>query len=235
MIVIPAIDIRKGRCVRLVQGRKEDEIVYSSDPVSVARRWKEMGASLIHVVDLDGAFEGRARNRDIVKSMVESVDVDVQVGGGIRDEETATSYLAMDRVRRIILGTSAYENMEFVKNLSKRYPGRIAVGIDARDGMVAIKGWKDTTDIKAVELARRLEDGGISCIIYTDISRDGMLRGPNTESIEEMVRAVDIPVIASGGVSSRGDVERLRGIKGLEGVIIGRALYTGDVDLREVI
>ncbi len=234
MIVIPAIDIKGGRCVRLRQGRMDDETVYSEDPVGVAKRWEAAGARLIHIVDLDAAVTGRPVNYDTIAAIASSTDVPVQVGGGIRDASTATRYLDLKGVKRIIIGTAAFEDERFVKELAGCYPGRVAVGIDAKDGRVAIKGWVEVTGMDAVELALRLEDSGAACIIYTDISKDGMLAGPNVEATRRLVDSVSIPVVASGGVSSIKDVEELRKI-GAEGVIIGKALYSGTIELEQAI
>lgn len=234
MIIIPAVDIKGGRCVRLEQGRLERETVYSEDPVEVARRWASLGAELIHLVDLDAAVQGRPVNFDIVERIISVTGVPVQVGGGIRDANLAGMYLSLGGVKRVILGTAAYEDPELVKELSGKHPGRVAVGIDASGGKVAIKGWLEVTDEDAITLGRKLEGLGVSCIIYTDISRDGMLAGPNLEAMREMARAVGIPVVASGGVSSIEDIEHLKGIE-LEGVIIGKALYSGAIELNEAI
>lgn len=234
MIILPAIDIKDGRCVRLTQGRMDAETVYSNDPTEVAKRWESLGAGIIHLVDLNGAIEGNAMNFEVIKRIKESVSIPVQIGGGIRDEKTAAIYLEDVGVKRVIIGTAAYEDPEFLKTLTRRYPGRIAVGIDAKDGRVAIKGWVTVTDERAVTLARRLEGIGVASIIYTDISRDGMLCGPNVEATREMAEAVEIPVIASGGISSIKDIESYRGVQ-LEGIIIGKALYTGSIDLRDAV
>lgn len=234
MLIIPAIDLKQGRCVRLTQGRMDEETVYSTDPARIARGWAGLGASLIHLVDLDGAVEGGARNFSAIREIIDSIDVPVQIGGGIRDEKTARTYLDIERVKRIIIGTAACEDPSLVEALTKRYPGRVAVGIDAKDGMVAIKGWVEVTGEKAVDLARRLEGRGVACIIYTDISRDGMLKGPNVEATREIAESVSIPVVASGGISSIKDIESYRSVR-LEGIIIGKALYSGGVDLKEAI
>ena len=234
MLVIPAIDIKERKCVRLRQGRMDEETVYSDDPVAVAKKWESMGAKLIHVVDLDGALCGTDINFDAIKDIASSVQIPVQVGGGIRTVDTAERYLSLKGVKRIIIGTAACEDDGILDELTGRHPGRIAVGIDAKDGFVAVRGWIDVTDIPAKELALRLEKRGVACIIYTDISRDGMLAGPNVEAVRELKEAVSIPVIASGGVSSLKDIESLLPL-GLEGVIIGKALYTGDIDLGEAV
>ncbi len=234
MLIIPAIDIKDRRCVRLTQGRMDAETVYSNDPKEVALKWQSLGAKLIHLVDLNGAIEGSAKNFDVIKGIIEVIKVPVQIGGGIRDERTAEKYLSLPGVKRIIIGTAAYEDPEFLKGLTRRYPGRIAVGIDAKDGHVAIKGWVTVTDESAVDLAKRLEGAGVSSIIYTDISRDGMLKGPNVEATKEIADSVSIPVIASGGISSKKDIGSYKGVK-IEGIIIGKALYSGDLDLKEAI
>lgn len=234
MLIIPAIDIKNGQCVRLTQGRMDAVTVYSDDPSEMAVKWESLGARLIHLVDLDGAVEGAAKNYDVVKKIAAAVKVPVQIGGGIRDITSAQKYLYLNNVKRIILGTAALNDPDFLRYLTKRYPGRIAVGIDAKDGFVAINGWITVTDEKAVDLAVSLEDAGVAAIIYTDISRDGMLKGPNVAATSEMAEAVSIPVIASGGISSAKDVESYRDVK-LEGIIIGKALYTGGVDLKGVV
>lgn len=234
MIILPAIDIKDGRCVRLTQGRMDAETVYSNDPTEVARKWEALGAGIIHLVDLNGAIEGSAMNFDVIKRIKDSVSIPVQIGGGIRDERTAAVYLEEVGVKRVIIGTAAYEDPEFLKTLTRRYPGRIAVGIDAKDGRVAIKGWVTVTDERAVALAQRLEGIGVASIIYTDISRDGMLSGPNVKATREMAESVDIPVIASGGISSIKDIESYKGVA-LEGIIIGKALYAGSIDLKDAV
>ena len=234
MIVIPAIDIKGGRCVRLTQGRMDEETVYSDDPSEVARRWAAADAEIIHLVDLDAAVIGKPVNIDVVKRISEAVSVPLQIGGGIRNEAIADEYLAMDGIKRIIIGTWAHEDPEAVSALAAKYPGRVAVGIDAKDGLVAIKGWVDVTTEPASELARKFEGMGIAAIIYTDISRDGMLAGPDTDAMKEMATLVDIPVIASGGVGSIEDVVLLKDT-GVAAVIIGKALYSGDVDLKAAI
>lgn len=234
MIIIPAIDIKDSRCVRLTQGRMDSETVYSTDPSEVARRWASSGAELIHLVDLDGAVEGNAKNYEVIKKIASSMDVPVQVGGGIRDLLTAGLYLNTPGVKRIIIGTAACEDPEFLRALTKKYPGRVAVGIDAKDGRVAIRGWVEVTEERAVDLARRLEGEGVACIIYTDISRDGMLMGPNVEATREIAGSVSIPVIASGGMTSIKDIESYKSVK-LEGIIIGKALYSGKIGLKEAL
>ncbi|MBI2411917.1 MAG: 1-(5-phosphoribosyl)-5-[(5-phosphoribosylamino)methylideneamino]imidazole-4-carboxamide isomerase [Deltaproteobacteria bacterium] len=234
MIIFPAIDIKDGRCVRLTQGRMDAETVYSDDPIDVARKWEAEGAEIIHLVDLNGAVEGNAKNYEVFKNITAAINIPVQIGGGIRDEKTAELYLNTKGIKRIIIGTAAYENPAFVKSLAKKYPGRVAVGIDAKDGCVAIKGWVTVTDQKATDLAKRLEGFGVACIIYTDISRDGMLTGPNIEATRELADSISIPVVASGGISSKKDIESYRGVN-IEGIIVGKALYAGKVTLKEAI
>lgn len=234
MIIIPAIDIKDGRCVRLTQGRMDEETVYSNDPAEVALRWEAAGAELIHLVDLDGAVEGKAKNLAVIKNIRSSVKCGLQIGGGIRDEKTAALYLDAVGVRRVIIGTAAQERPAFAATLAKKYPGRIAVGIDAKDGFVATKGWVNVTKETAVGLAKKLQGMGVACIIYTDISRDGTLTGPNVEATKELAASIDIPVVASGGISSMKDIESYKGTS-IEGIIVGKALYADRVDLKEAI
>lgn len=232
--MIPAIDLKEGQCVRLRQGRAEDVTFYSADPVSVARRWVDEGATLIHIVDLDGAFSGNQRNLESIKAIRRAVDVSLQIGGGIRDIERIDLLISLG-IDRVILGTSAITNPQIVKEASDRYPGRVLIGIDAKERKIAIKGWQEVTDIDALDFARKVEDMGAAGIIYTDIVRDGMLIGPNLRTTEEMVKALRIPVIASGGVSSIEDIRKLKNIRGLWGVITGKALYSGRLKLKEAI
>jgi phosphoribosylformimino-5-aminoimidazole carboxamide ribotide isomerase len=234
MIVIPAIDLKDGLCVRLLQGKKENATVYSDNPASTARRWESCGARLLHVVDLDGAFTGNQKNFDGICKIREAVKIDIQVGGGIRDIEKIDTLISAG-INRVILGTVAIENPELVKEVCKKYPSRVLVGIDAKNGMAAVKGWVEVTRVKAKELALKMQDYGAAGIIYTDISKDGMLTGPNIETTREMVEFLDIPVIASGGISSINDIKNLMIIKGLWGAITGKAIYSGAIDLREAI
>jgi phosphoribosylformimino-5-aminoimidazole carboxamide ribotide isomerase len=236
MYVIPAIDIRKGRCVRLVQGDLRDETVYSQEPVSVAKLWKLKGAKRLHVIDLDGAFSGKLANLEYVKDIIKATDLKVQVGGGIRDLKTIEKVLDLG-VSSVILGTSVVQNKDFVKEAVKEYGKVIIAGIDAKKGMVAIKGWKQVTKVNAVELAQEMADLGVASIIFTDIQRDGMLEGPNFKSTKELACAVKIPVIISGGISSYKDIEHAKRLEkyGITSVIIGKALYTGKVDLKQAI
>jgi len=234
MIIIPAIDLKGGRCVRLTQGRMDAETEYSTNPSEVAQRWEAAGASLIHLVDLDGAIEGNAKNLDVIRQIVKTVKTPVQIGGGIRDMRSAELYLNDVGVRRVIIGTAALTNPGFIEALGTKYPGRIAVGIDAKDGFVAIKGWVEVTSERASALAKRLEGAGVACIIYTDISRDGMLNGPNVAATKELAESINIPVIASGGISSLVDIESYAGVP-LEGIIVGKALYAGNFELKDAI
>ncbi len=234
--VIPAIDIRGGKAVRLRQGRAEEATVFSDSPIEVAKRFAAEGASMLHVVDLDGAFTGRPVNFEGIQRIVSVTGIPVQVGGGVRNYEIASRYLGAG-VSRVILGTSIVRNPEEVLRITKAYPGRVAAGIDAKDGFVAIRGWVEVTGVHAVDLARRMEKNGIACFIYTDIARDGMMGGPNFASIREFAKGVSTPVIASGGVSGTGDLEELRKMEdvGVAGVVIGRAMYDGSLSLAEAL
>ncbi|MBI5892465.1 MAG: 1-(5-phosphoribosyl)-5-[(5-phosphoribosylamino)methylideneamino]imidazole-4-carboxamide isomerase [Deltaproteobacteria bacterium] len=231
---MPAIDIKDGKCVRLTQGKMDAETVYSDNPLEFAKKWEDEGAKLIHLVDLDGAIEGMPKNKDVIKNIFTSINTPVQIGGGIRDIETIEYYLNFRAVQRIIIGTKALEDPFVVKDACKRFPQRIAIGIDAKDGFVATHGWVNVTSQKAIDLAKRFEDMGVACIIYTDIKRDGTLQGPNINATRQMVREIKIPVVASGGVSSILDIEALKDT-GVEAVVVGKALYTGAVDLKEAI
>lgn len=234
MIIIPAIDLKDGLCVRLLQGKKEDATVYSDDPGSTAQRWESCGAKLLHVVDLDGAFTGNQKNLEGIRKIREAVKMDIEVGGGIRDMERIDLLISIG-INRVILGTIAIEKPELVKEACKKYPDRVLVGIDAKNGYAAVKGWVEVTGVKAKELALKMQQYGAAGIIYTDISKDGMMTGPNIETTREMVESIDIPVIASGGISSIDDIKRLLEIKGLWGAITGKAIYSGAIDLREAI
>jgi phosphoribosylformimino-5-aminoimidazole carboxamide ribotide isomerase len=236
MIIIPAVDIKDGRCVRLLQGRMDSETVFSDDPCAMAEQWAEDGAEMIHVVDLDGAVEKVPKNLAAIKKIVERVPAHIQVGGGIRNQETIEMYLDLG-VKRVIIGTEALKNPKFVQQACRAYPKQIVVGIDARNGWVAIEGWTETTRVKAVDLARRFEDCGVAAINFTDIHRDGMQTGPNIEETRRLAEAVDIPVVASGGVSTIEDIIRLLPLVsiGVVGVITGRALYSGTLNLKAAI
>jgi phosphoribosylformimino-5-aminoimidazole carboxamide ribotide isomerase len=236
MEVIPAIDIRKGRCVRLVQGDLRDETVYSKEPVSVAKLWKLKGARRLHVIDLDGAFTGKLTSLSFVKDIIKATDLSVQLGGGIRELKTIEKVLSVGVVR-VILGTSVVLNKDFVREAVKEYGKAIVAGIDAKKGLVAIKGWKTVTKVQAVDLAREMADLGVAALIFTDIQRDGMLEGPNFGSTKDIARAVKIPVIASGGVSRYKDLDHMKRLEryGVSSVIIGKALYSGAMDLKQAI
>jgi len=236
MLVIPAVDILSGKCVRLFKGRFDSSTVFSDDPVEAALRWSEMGAEWIHVVDLDGAREGEPRNLEVVSRIVEAVDVPIQFGGGVRSMGVIERLLELG-VRRVILGTAALRRPDLVREACSRFGDAIAVSIDAKEGVVATDGWLRLSDRSAVELALEMERMGVRLIIYTDISRDGTLSGANVESIRRMAESVGVPLIASGGVSSIEDILKLKELEplGVVGVIVGKALYTGAVDLREAI
>jgi len=236
MIVIPAIDLKEGKCVRLEQGLMDKDTVFNDDPAAQALEWQRQGAELLHIVDLDGAFAGEPKNKAAIEAIVRAISIPAQLGGGIRDLATIEAYLALG-LSRVIIGTAAQRNPELVREACARFPGRIVVGIDAKDGMVAVQGWAEVTGITAVELARKFEDCGVAAIIYTDISRDGMLQGPNLEATRALAEAVSIPVIASGGVSSLKDITNLMAIEssGVSGVITGKAVYTGAINLSEAI
>ncbi len=232
MILYPAIDLKEGRCVRLVRGDMDRATVFNDDPAAQARAFRESGAAWLHIVDLDGAFAGKPVNADAVRAIVDAVDIPVQLGGGIRDMATIDFWLDCD-VERVILGTAAVNNPALVKDACRRHPGRIAIGIDARDGQVAVEGWTKQSEIEAVELARHLQDSGIAAIVYTDIARDGAMQGPNVVATVSFAEAVSVPVIASGGVSSMADLAALKEVGDglLHGVISGRALYDGRIDV----
>jgi phosphoribosylformimino-5-aminoimidazole carboxamide ribotide isomerase len=236
MIVIPAIDLKEGKCVRLEQGLMDKDTVFNDNPGAQARAWQDQGAELLHIVDLDGAFAGEPKNRSAIEAIVKAISIPAQLGGGIRDIATIEAYLSLG-LSRVIIGTAAQRNPELVREACERFPGQIVVGIDAKNGMVAVQGWAEVTDVTAVELARKFEDFGVSAIIYTDISRDGMLQGPNLEATKALAEAVKIPIIASGGVSSLKDIENLMAIEssGVTGVITGKAVYTGAIKLSEAI
>lgn len=236
MIIIPAIDIKDGKCVRLAQGKFDRVTTYGDDPVQMAKNWMEKGAERIHIVDLDGSVAGLPRNAKIILNIAKNVKVPIQVGGGIRNMETIEHYLG-NGVSSVILGTAALQNEDLVRESTRAFPGKIILGIDALNGKVAVRGWTETSEKKAVDLARHYEDYNVKAIVYTDIERDGMETGVNIKATKELAKAVSIPVIASGGVASIADVEKLLAIDDCEfyGVIIGRALYTGAISLEEAI
>ncbi len=236
MRVIPAVDIKQGQCVRLLQGRMEDETVFGDDPAAMADKWSRMGASLIHVVDLDGAFQQKPINLDSIRKIIQSVGVKIQVGGGIRAIETIRMYFEAG-VARVVIGSEAVKNPALVVEACKQFPGRIVVGIDARNGFVAIEGWSRDTETKAIDLARKFEDCGVAAINFTDILRDGMQTGPNIDQTRQLAKSVSVPVVASGGVSSLDDIRKLIPLEkdGVVGIITGRALYSGSLNLKEAL
>jgi len=236
MIVIPAIDLKEGNCVRLEQGEMNRDTIFSENPAEQALKWQEAGAELLHLVDLDGAFAGIPKNKAAIEAIIKAIRIPAQLGGGIRDIATIEAYLSLG-LSRVIIGTAAQRNPELVIEACQKFPGRIVVGIDAKNGMVAVQGWAELTDISAVDLAKKFEDCGVAAIIYTDISRDGMMGGPNLEATRALAEAISIPVIASGGVSSLKDIENLMAIEasGVTGAITGKAIYTGAINLREAI
>ncbi|MCK4534417.1 MAG: 1-(5-phosphoribosyl)-5-[(5-phosphoribosylamino)methylideneamino]imidazole-4-carboxamide isomerase [Syntrophobacterales bacterium] len=234
MLVIPAIDLKDGKCVRLLQGDFDLSTVYSDHPANIAAKWQEKGAKRIHVVDLDGSRDGLPRNMDVIREIVRVVDVPLQVGGGIRDMKTVDEYISMG-VSYVILGTVALKDRKFVLDACASYRGHIILGLDARDGRVAVEGWTESTDRSPVEIASGYEECGLDSIIYTDIQRDGMESAVNVESTKMLAESVDIPIIASGGVADIHDIERLLEVadSGIMGVITGKALYTGALKLED--
>ena len=230
MILYPAIDLKDGNCVRLLRGDMEAATVFGSDPAAQARAFQDAGAQWLHLVDLNGAFAGKPVNDAAVQAIIAATQIPVQLGGGIRDMATIDYWLERG-VARVILGTVAVEQPDLVREAALAHPGRIAVGIDARQGRVATRGWAEETDVMATDLARDFQDAGVAAIIYTDIDRDGAMQGPNVAATEALARAVSIPVIASGGVSSMADLHALRQTGVIAGAISGRALYDGAIDL----
>lgn len=235
MILYPAIDLKDGQCVRLLKGDMQAATVFSDSPATQARSFQDAGCDWVHLVDLNGAFAGQPVNGAAVEAILAEIDVPAQLGGGIRDMDTIARWI--DRgIARVILGTVAVEDPDLVRRAAARFPGRIAVGLDARNGMVATRGWATETDQDVTTLARSFEDAGVCAIIYTDINRDGAMQGPNVQATAALARAVDIPVIASGGVSSLEDLRALKDSGApLDGVISGRALYDGALDLRQAL
>lgn len=235
MLLIPAIDLKDGQCVRLRQGRMDDDTVFSDDPVDMAGRWVDAGARRLHLVDLNGAFAGEPVNGDVISAIAAKYpDLSIQVGGGIRDEATIEAYIDAG-VNYAIIGTQAVKEPEFVARACKSFPGQIIVGLDAKDGMVAIDGWATVTDHLVMDLARRFEQDGVSAIVYTDIGRDGMLSGPNVEATKALALMVDIPIIASGGITNIDDIRALCEVAsvGITGAITGRAIYEGTLDFAQ--
>lgn len=233
MNIYPAIDIRGGKCVRLIQGDMDKVTVYDEVPARAAVKWQEMGATCLHVVDLDGAVNGRLCNTKTVEEIVKNINIPVQLGGGIRDMDTIEALLDIG-VQRVILGTAALKSPDLVRRAVKKYPYNIVIGIDARDGYVAVEGWQETSSVKALNLAKRMESLGIKMVVFTDIWRDGMLQGPNYSGIAEIIENTSLEVIASGGISRMEHLVKLKKI-GAYGAIVGRALYTGDISLGEAI
>ncbi|MFN3525184.1 MAG: 1-(5-phosphoribosyl)-5-[(5-phosphoribosylamino)methylideneamino]imidazole-4-carboxamide isomerase [Paracoccus sp. (in: a-proteobacteria)] len=234
MILYPAIDLKDGNCVRLLRGDMQETTVFGTDPAAQARAFQDAGAQYLHLVDLNGAFAGHPVNAAAVEAILGAISIPAQLGGGIRDMATIESWLSRG-LDRVILGTVAVEDPDLVTRAASAFPGRIAVGIDARKGRVATRGWATETDIDATDLARRFQDAGVAAIIYTDIDRDGAMGGPNLAATEALARAVSIPVIASGGVSSLADLQALAATGVIAGAISGRALYDGALDLREAL
>ncbi|MDI6763377.1 MAG: 1-(5-phosphoribosyl)-5-[(5-phosphoribosylamino)methylideneamino]imidazole-4-carboxamide isomerase [Thermodesulfobacteriota bacterium] len=236
MIIIPAIDLKDGRCVRLSQGRMDQETIYSENPIEMAKHWESKGAERLHVVDLNGAVTGKPFHRALIEEMVRSLHIPVEIGGGIRDLATIEDYIHSG-AEWVILGTAALRNRHLLTEACQQFPGKVILGIDAKGGKVAVEGWKEVASMEAIELAKQFEGIGLSAIIFTDIERDGMSTGLNFESTRNLSRSTSIPVIASGGVSRIEDIEHLLELErdGVIGVIIGRALYTGSVYLEETI
>jgi len=231
--IFPAIDIKNGKCVRLVQGDFAKLETYGDDPVEMALNWMNQGAQYLHIIDLDGALMGEAVNKTLIKNMVEAVNVPVQFGGGVRDMKYAEEMIEAG-VSRVILGTSALSNKAFVKEAIKNYGEKIAVSLDAKNGFVAVRGWTELTDVKAADLATELEAYGLKTVVYTDISKDGMMAGPNFAEIDNMNKKIKSNLIASGGVSTAEDVKKLDEM-GIYGCVIGKALYTGGIELKDVL
>ncbi len=234
MLLIPAIDLKNGQCVRLRQGRMDDVTVFSDDPVSMAKKWVDEGAARLHIVDLDGALKGQPINIKVVEKIAAAVDVPVQVGGGVRDEETVQRYLNAG-VSYIIIGTKAVNTPHFLRDLCLEYPRHIIVGLDAKDGRVAIDGWSKLSAHGVIEMAQHCERDGVEAIIYTDIGRDGMMDGFNVESTRELAKTVNTPIIASGGIATLDDIHKLKELQadGVVGAVIGRALYEGGFKLSD--
>jgi len=231
MLVIPAIDLRKGRCVRLYQGDPERETVYGDNPVEVARQWEQLGAKMLHLVDLDGAFTGLSQNANVISLIGEEISIPIQLGGGIRSGEAVTKAISAG-ISRVILGTISIEQPELARQLVNKYGQSILVGIDARDGMVAVKGWTESSAVHTVEMAARVEQWGVKEIVYTDIQKDGTMQGPALDGLEEIIKSTSLQVIVSGGISSREDLLSIKQYGDrVKGVIIGKALYTNQLTL----
>lgn len=234
MLLIPAIDLKDGKCVRLRQGRMDDETLFADNPVEMAGKWVDAGCSRLHLIDLNGAFEGKPVNADVIHRICETYPgIPIQVGGGIRTKDTVIAYLDAG-VQFVIIGTQAIRAPHFITDLCNEFRGHIIMGLDAKDGLVAVQGWAQITRDRAIDIARKFENEGVSAIIYTDIARDGMMQGVNIKAVKTLAEAVSIPVIASGGVSRYADIRELQTISdsGIEGVVIGRALYEGAINLK---
>lgn len=237
MIIYPAIDIKEGKCVRLIQGKAEEKKVYALNPVDVAKDFEEKGAKYLHIVDLDGAFAGKPQNKQVIKEIAEAISIPFQVGGGLRNEENVRDILSLG-ADRVIIGTRAVSSPDFVKRLLDLFgPEKIVLGIDAKEGMVAVAGWVETVSIKAVQFGKEMYDLGIKTAIVTDIAKDGMLKGPNLDFVKEMAENTGLEIIASGGVSSLEDIKAIKDMEplGVKGAIIGKALYEGKIDLKEAL
>jgi phosphoribosylformimino-5-aminoimidazole carboxamide ribotide isomerase len=236
VLIIPAIDLKEGKCVRLFKGEEGTETVFSENPLEIAKKWVDCGAGLIHVVDLDGAFSGEPGNFNTIRGIVNSVSTPVQVGGGIRNIEIAEKYIEMG-VSRIIIGTVAFQDWEFLNKVCKRFPERVAVGIDTKMGKIAVKGWKEVIDLNTEFVLNDLKAAGVSLVVHTDIDRDGTMDGINLNSVERFVKSSPIPTIASGGIASMEDIEKLSSLEkfGLIGIILGKSIYTGKINLIEAI
>ncbi|CAH9019868.1 1-(5-phosphoribosyl)-5-[(5-phosphoribosylamino)methylideneamino]imidazole-4-carboxamide isomerase [Candidatus Nitrosacidococcus sp. I8] len=237
MLLIPAIDLKGGKCVRLRQGRMEEDTVFSNNPIAMALHWAELGATRLHLIDLDGAFAGKPVNADIIYDITQALpDIDIQVGGGIRDGDTIQTYLDAG-VRYVIIGTKAINAPHFVSDACLEFPGHIILGLDAKDGKIAIDGWSKLSRHSVIDIAQHFEKDGVEAIIYTDIQRDGMMNGVNAEATSKLAEKISIPVIASGGVSSLEDINKLHQYeeKGIAGAVIGRALYEGKINLTQAL
>jgi phosphoribosylformimino-5-aminoimidazole carboxamide ribotide isomerase len=232
--IFPAIDIKEGQCVRLRQGKFDQKEVFSSEPEAIAKKWADAGAEIIHLVDLDGALTGKPVNQELIRNILAEVRIPIQVGGGLRDFSTIEAYLAMG-VARVVLGTSVIKNIELLKESARAFPGQIVAGLDAKNGKIAISGWTDVTSESALDYGRRISDYGISALIYTDIEKDGMMSGPNLGRVEEMASAIQVPLVVSGGISTLQDIQKIMKLKNIEGAIIGKALYTGAIQLEAAI
>ena len=235
MLIIPAIDLKDGQCVRLTQGDMQRATVYSSDPAAMARKWQDEGASLLHVVDLNGAFEGQPKNLAQVEAIAAAVSIPIEVGGGIRSLDTVRMYLGVG-ARRIVMGTTALKHREVLEEILEMFPDRVVVSIDAKNGMVATDGWKTVSNVSASEAVKSFAGLAISAVIYTDIARDGMMEGPNMSSLKLIVDASPVPVIASGGITSIEDIIAIKALgPRIEGVVLGKALYEGKINLRKAV